>query len=37
MILCVSRLQTTILGVLGFLGVLVLIFVFFNSCKQIVG
>jgi hypothetical protein len=31
MILCVSRLQTTIPGILGFLGVLVLIFVFFST------
>ena len=40
--LCIKRLETTILGVLGFLGVLVLIFVFFSSCldsacQQIVG
>jgi hypothetical protein len=31
-ILCVSRLQTAILAVLGFLGVLELIFIFFHRC-----
>ena len=35
-ILCVSRLRIAILGVLGFLGVLMLIFVFFRlSCPEI--